>query len=29
MTVIVGVLAWLIFAAWLHVQLIGVSPFSR
>jgi uncharacterized membrane protein len=29
MTVVVGVLAWLIFAAWLHVQLIGVSPFSR
>jgi len=25
----VGVLAWLVFAAWLHVQLIGVSPFSR
>jgi uncharacterized membrane protein len=29
MTVVVGVLAWLVFAAWLHVQLIGVSPFSR
>lgn len=29
MTVIVGVLAWLIFAAWLHVHLIGISPFSR
>lgn len=29
MTVVVGVLAWLIFAAWLHVHLIGVSPFSR
>lgn len=29
MTVIVGVLGWLIFAAWLHVHLIGVSPFSR
>lgn len=29
MTVVVGVLAWLVFAAWLHVHLIGVSPFSR
>lgn len=29
MTVVVGVLAWLVFAAWLHVQLIGISPFSR
>lgn len=29
MTVVVGVLAWLIFAAWLHLHLIGVSPFSR
>jgi len=28
MTVIVGVLGWLVFAAWLHVRLIGVSPFS-
>lgn len=29
MTVVVGVLAWLVFAAWLHVHLIGISPFSR
>ena len=29
MTVVVGVLAWLIFAAWLHVHLIGISPFGR
>lgn len=29
MTVVVGVLGWLIFAAWLHVHLIGVSPFGR
>ncbi|WP_334119085.1 NnrU family protein [Limnobacter sp.] len=29
MTVVVGVLGWLIFAAWLHVYLIGVSPFGR
>lgn len=29
MTVVVGVLGWLIFAAWLHVHLIGISPFSR
>lgn len=29
MTVVVGVLGWLIFASWLHVHLIGISPFSR
>ncbi|MCE2744499.1 MAG: NnrU family protein [Burkholderiales bacterium] len=29
MTVVVGVLGWLVFAAWLHVHLIGISPFSR
>jgi uncharacterized membrane protein len=29
MTVVVGMLGWLIFAAWLHVHLIGVSPFGR
>lgn len=27
-TVVVGVLAWLIFAMALHVRLIGVSPFG-
>lgn len=26
--VIVGVAAWLIFAMWAHVRLIGVSPFG-
>ncbi|MFK7892699.1 MAG: NnrU family protein [Granulosicoccus sp.] len=26
--VVVGVLAWLVIAMWLHVRLIGVSPFS-
>jgi uncharacterized membrane protein len=29
MTVVVGVIGWLVFAAWLHVHLIGISPFSR
>ncbi|HEX4878933.1 MAG TPA: NnrU family protein [Limnobacter sp.] len=29
MTVVVGVLGWLVFAAWLHVYLIGISPFAR
>ncbi|WP_370263014.1 NnrU family protein [Limnobacter sp.] len=29
MTVVVGVLAWLVFAAWLHVALVGISPFAR
>lgn len=29
MTVVVGVLGWLVFSAWLHVHLIGVSPFAR
>ncbi len=29
MTVVVGMLAWLVFAAWLHVHLIGISPFGR
>lgn len=26
-TVVVGVVAWVAFAVWLHVWLIGVSPF--
>lgn len=29
MAVVVGVLAWLVFAAWLHVALVGISPFAR
>lgn len=28
-TVGIGVVAWVVFAAWLHVLLIGISPFSR
>lgn len=27
-TVVVGIGAWLIFAMWAHVRLIGVSPFG-
>lgn len=28
MTVAAGLVAWVVFAAWLHVLLIGISPFS-
>lgn len=28
MTVAVGVVAWAVFAFWLHARLIGVSPFA-
>lgn len=27
-TVVAGVIAWLVFAMWLHLWLIGVSPFG-
>lgn len=27
-TVVVGIAAWLLFAMWAHVRLIGVSPFG-
>jgi uncharacterized membrane protein len=28
LTVLIGVVAWVIFACWLHLWLIGVSPMS-
>lgn len=28
LTVVVGVVAWLVFAMWLHRMLIGVAPFG-
>jgi uncharacterized membrane protein len=28
LTVVIGVAAWAAFAFWLHVLLVGVSPFG-